>query len=579
MYSQGFTLLTLLFMFICTKVSNVVFLSFLFFLCPSLRELFLRQSSPNQTVHEINDTTPAIMELIIKFAYTGSFPVMVDNVQALMLAAHKYSITDIVQTCSHFLEEKLCPENCIGVWQFTNAFNSLKLHLKAFRYILDHFQRVVFGEEFLQLTAEELVHLIGRDDLIVKTENTVYQGVMRWIAHEPNQRKEHLYKLMSKIRLCLMDVEYMRIHVLSNDLVNNHPQCLNMVTKASRIRHCILNNRVTPIYSNPFVRPRLPDAILFVAGGYMRGHLTNTIETYDFRVNQWVSLTASGEHLRGHRPIAFLNGYVYYIGGLSREGYLSSVHRFDPITKTFREVAPMHSQRSNIGVTVLNGVIYAVGGHDGRRALRSAEYYQPQTNQWSLIAPMQKRRRGAGCTVLNEKVFIFGGFNGHETLESAEYYNPPTNQWTTISSMNCPRRGLGAVAYENHIYVVGGFDDAGNCLSSAELYDPLTDNWTDLPPMKTNRSNFGVEVLEDCIFVVGGTDGFDVIKPVEVFDLTLNQWTEACDMSTPHPAPSCCVVYGLPNMDDYTFSRESLPLLDWETEEKEETQVEEEETH
>lgn len=141
-----------------------------------------------------------MMELLIEFAYTNSISVTEDNVQELMLAADLLCVMDVVQICSDFLGEQLCPENCIGIWQFTNICYSLELQRKANSYIIDHFEEVVSQEEFLQLTAQELTDILDKDDLNVGKESTVYESILHWIAHIPEERERHMAVLLSKVQ-------------------------------------------------------------------------------------------------------------------------------------------------------------------------------------------------------------------------------------------------------------------------------------------------------------------------------------------------------------------------------------------
>lgn len=80
--------------------------------------------------------------------------------------------------------------------------------------------------------------------------------------------------------------------------------------------------------------------------------------------------------------------------------------------------------------------------------------------------------------------------------------------------------------------------------------------------MLTPRSNFGIEVIDDQLFVVGGFNGFTTSYNVEFYDATTDEWSEACDMEIFRSALSCCVVYGIPNIAEYTFPRDSLSLLE-----------------
>ncbi|XP_040908881.1 kelch-like protein 10 [Toxotes jaculatrix] len=503
-----------------------------------------------------------MMELIIEFAYTGSVAVTEDNAQDLMLAADLLNVMDVVQTCSDFIYEQLCPQNCIGIWQFTNTCLSSELRHKAYRYITDHFEEVLPHEEFLQLTAQELTELLDRDDLNVRRESTVFEAIIRWITHIPEEREGHITVLLSKVRLALISVEYIRINVMSNELVRNNTECLQKVHDAIQTLCHVLPNSSFTFH---LARPRLPNALLLAIGGWSGGDPTNGIEVYDFRADRWINVTNNLERPRAYHGAAFLNGYVYCVGGFDRVEHFNSVRRFDLSTQTWHEVAPMYCRRCYVSVTVLNGCIYAMGGYDGHARLSTAERYRPETNQWSLIAPMHEQRSDASSTTLHDKVYICGGFNGNECLQTAEHYDPKTNQWTMITPMNSRRSGIGVIAYADHVYAVGGFD--GNTrLNSAEAYNPRTNTWHGISPMLTPRSNFGLEVIDDRLFVVGGFNGFTTTYNVEYYDATTNEWSAAWEMEIFRSALSCCVVFGLPNMAEYTASRDILPFVHFEDE-------------
>ncbi|KAM9365898.1 kelch-like protein 10 [Pholidichthys leucotaenia] len=515
-------------------------------LSPYFRALFLHRASSEQKVFNIPRISAPIMELIFEYAYTGLVSVTVENIEELLLAANQLEVMEIVEICWNFMENELAPKNCIGIWQFTNIICCPEMRYKACRYITDHFVDVVSSEEFLQLSVEELEDILGRDELCVKQENSVYEAAIKWMLHMPEKREEHAVRLLSKVRLGLMTESYIRLNVLSQDLVRNNLECLSLVCEALQTSICSL-----------FRRPRFPNAILLAIGGWSGPNATNGIEAYDFQANHWRDVTNPLEHPRAHHGAVFLNGFVYCVGGFVK--YFNSVRRFDLGTRMWKEVAPMHSSRCYVSVTVLNGCIYALGGWNGRICLNTAECHWPQSNQWSFIAPMHERRSDASCTTLQHRIYICGGFNGHEYLETAESYNPETNEWTMIAPMASLRSGIGVVAYQDRIYAIGGFN--GNIhLNSAEAYNPLTNSWHVVPSMSMPRSNFGIEVINDSIFVVGGFNGNTALPNVEFYDAVTNEWFNARQMNIFRSAVSCCVVSGLNNLEEYIIPRETLPL-------------------
>ncbi|XP_028258197.1 kelch-like protein 10, partial [Parambassis ranga] len=483
-----------------------------------------------------------MMELILEFAYTGSVNVTESNARRLFMEAVSLNIVELVQICCNFFEKTLCPDNCIGIWQFTKNYHVPELQLKAFHYVLSHFEEVVFGEEFLQLSAQDVIDIISSDNLNVRQEAAVFEAIIRWITHEPQEREGYADLLLPKVRLSMMPTEYIKSHVLSNKLVTDNLMCQAMVSEVIKRKDRILG------------RPRLPSAILLSIGGFSSSrNLPNVIQAFDVRANHWMNMTDLSEPPHAFHGAAYLSGYVYCVGGFDQVFIATNtVCRFDLSTRTWQEVAPMHYRRAHVSVTVLSGCIYAIGGYDGNTRLSSAEFYQPETNQWLETAPMHEQRSDASCTALNGKIYICGGFDGKEQLQTAECYNPETNQWTLISPMSSRRSGVGVIAYDNHVYAVGGFDGIA-LLQTAEVYNPHTNTWRNVSSMMTPRRNFGIEVVEDHLFVVGGFSCRTIISDVEYYDSETNEWSQACDMDVCCSALSCCVLSGLPNMADYTI--------------------------
>uniref|UniRef100_A0A8C3G515 Kelch like family member 10 n=1 Tax=Cyclopterus lumpus TaxID=8103 RepID=A0A8C3G515_CYCLU len=487
------------------KVEDVEFEIHKVILCkcsPYFLALFQRWSSSDKKVFVIPGMSPDMMRLIIDFAYTGSVSVTEENVQELLMAADQLNVMDIVQSCCDFLGEQLRADNCIGIFHLTDIILSAELQHRAYRYMADHFEEVAYHDEFLQLPLQQLIDILERDDLNVRNESVAFEAVLRWIDHVPGERKAHVAVLLSKVRLALTSMDYMRLKVLPNELVKTNTECATMIRDALKaISHIRTSNFSVAQLSNPLARPRLPDAILLAIGGWSGSDPTNGIEAYDVRANYWINVTNNCERPRAYHGTAILNGSLYCIGGFDRAEHFNSMRRFDLSTCVWHEAASMCHRRCYVSVTVLDECIYALGGFDGRTRLSTAERYRPEANQWSLISPMQEQRSDASSTTLHNRVV-----STHETV---------THQLV----------------------------------------------WHEVSPMLTPRSNFGIEVLDDRLFVVGGFNGFTTSFKVECYDATTDEWTEACDMNIFRSALSCCVVSRLPNMAEYVVSRDALPFL------------------
>ncbi|XP_040214883.1 kelch-like protein 10 [Rana temporaria] len=518
-----------------------------------------RWTKTGKNVYHIPGIAADMMRLILLYAYTNAISISSENVEDLFMAADQFNILGLQWRCSDFLVGHLSPENCVGIGRFSNHFHCPKLHEKTHAYILHHFHEITTtSEELLELSLTEFEDLIKKDELNVKREEAIFETIIKWIEHHPTQRRQHITTLLPKVRMALIHPMYLINNVMTNIHIQHNQECMSIVTSVLRTKYDLnANGSSGSDFMNPLTRPRLPSAILLAVGGYSSSNPTNAMETYDCRVDRWVDITYDMESPRAYHGTAYLNGYVYLVGGLDGINYLNSVTRFDPVRKIWQQVAPMNDNRCYVSTVVLENRLYAMGGFDGHIRLESAECYDPETNQWDLIAPMNEIRSDAKATILNGKIYICGGFNGEEYLFTAEVYNPTTDQWSMIAPMWNQRGGVGVIAYGDLIYAVGGSNEGGR-LSSAEVYNPANNSWTEISSMFSPRSNFGIEVLEDLLYVTGGFDGSRTTSEAEYYDRKTEEWYGIHDMNINRSALDCCILPGLPNVREYAASRDTF---------------------
>lgn len=68
---------------------------------------------------------------------------------------------------------RLHPKNCLGVRQFAETMMCTTLYDSANSFLHQHFVEVSLSEEFLGLRTEEVLELVGCDELNVKAEEQV----------------------------------------------------------------------------------------------------------------------------------------------------------------------------------------------------------------------------------------------------------------------------------------------------------------------------------------------------------------------------------------------------------------------
>ncbi|KAM7006485.1 kelch-like protein 10 [Tautogolabrus adspersus] len=545
------------------KVGEVEFNAHKIILCGCssyFRTLFTGAwATSEKPVYTIPGVSQDVMFLIINYAYNHYIPLTNDNVVEVLAAADQFLIPGMVQNCCFYMEDRLCEMNCLCILRVVDFYHCPELRDKVFLYVLQHFEDIMsVSHDLPDLSVQQLVDIIKNDHLNVKSENTVFEAILRWINHQPEQRRGLISVLLPKVRLGLMTESDLQNNVLENELVMKSIKCIPILNDAViAFTELSVQGLSNSVYSNPLIRPRLPPAILLVTGGKDGMIPGENIEAYDCRADCWINVSTEGIW-RAHHGAAVLNNFVYLIGGCDHETFLNSVQKLDLLTYTWHHVASLNQSRCHVCVTVLNGCIYAMGGFNGQVYLNSVECYKPESDQWTMMAAMTSKRSGASAATLNGKVYICGGFSGRYNLTSAECYDPDSNVWTRIHPMMRCRNGLGVVAYRDQIYAVGGISNSSEQLRTAESYNPLTNRWQFVPPMHSPRSYFGIEVVDDQLYVVGGYNGYGTTQTVERFNQASGTWFGAAPMEMSRSGLSCCVLQGLNSLAENLFPRGPL---------------------
>lgn len=308
----------------------------------------------------LNDVDHEVLLLIIEFVYTGEVVVDVNNVQALFSAASLFQIESLRSLCTQFMQERLDVNNCLGVLRFAK-FNSCQVLKKAAeKLIKSKFEQVSGGQELLECSLEELTELIGDDQLKVKSEETIYSTITRWLEHDLERRKQHLETLFPFVRLELLSRKFLIKNVIENSLFDCSLKCKSLMFEA-------MKNRLSTIQlDGDYSKSRLASqSKILVVGGRTSSQFPSTLDQcklYDSGTNSWNSIS-SGRIQRSSHGMAVLNKKVFVLGGHNGNGQvLNSGKCYDMETGLWTDIACMTQPRASFGSCALNGQLWAVGG-------------------------------------------------------------------------------------------------------------------------------------------------------------------------------------------------------------------------
>ncbi|KIH53569.1 BTB And Kelch [Ancylostoma duodenale] len=125
---------------------------------------------------------------LISYAYGCSLTVTRENVQAVMMTANYLELQGVTEICATFICEHLLDvENALVLRTIFSSIGSKSAAEDVDRFVEKNFALVSHSDKFLDLSIEDLVELLSKDELHVGSEEDVFNAAMRWIEHAPER--------------------------------------------------------------------------------------------------------------------------------------------------------------------------------------------------------------------------------------------------------------------------------------------------------------------------------------------------------------------------------------------------------
>ena len=302
---------------------------------------------------------------------------------------------------------------------------------------------------------------------------------------------------------------------------------------------------------------------LFFSAAWASGALvpfprTDLPETWSTLPN----ITLNGvQYPRQEHSVGLLGDDMYVLGGIlpfdgTTYPTVNIVQKFNFITNTWTEVAPMPAALNHVNVAVVHGKIYylgglavtATGGPSYWNASGACAVYNPLADKWTVLPDMPEGRAigSAATMVVGETIYLPGGLLNTNLTTDEEgttamftSYNVATRKWTALPDLPAPRDHAGKGRFGNMLYVLGGrLDGHWNVVDTVFGYNIDTDRWsTDFAPMPTGRGGCSSATIGHLTFTAGGegdpNTSTHVWPQMQAYDAVRNTWTNETDMATP----------------------------------------------
>lgn len=140
----------------------------------------------------------------------------------------------VVEACAGFLSKSLHLDSCIGILNLAESHAIPSLKTRAQDFIISQFTKVVALKDFLELPADSLEAVLQSDDLNVTFEELVFEALLRWVKAQQDKRSPLLARLLSHVRLPLLEPAYFVNNVESNELVRQCSEAFPLLQEARK---------------------------------------------------------------------------------------------------------------------------------------------------------------------------------------------------------------------------------------------------------------------------------------------------------------------------------------------------------
>ncbi|XP_061698501.1 kelch-like protein 6 [Syngnathoides biaculeatus] len=467
------------------------------------------------------------MQTLLEYTYTSQALLTPSNVQKVLEAACLFQFLRVVDACVGYLSRSLDANTCVGILNLADRYALPTLKTEAQDYIVSRFSRVVQQQDFLEVAAESLETILKRDDLDVRCEERVFEGLMRWVRAEQDQRSPLLARLLSYVRLPLVEPAYFVEKVEGDELVRS---CSESFPLLQEVRTFHLSGKeVVSERTKPRMSHFLSEVFLIIGGCTKDDRFISTVTCLDPLRRSRLEVarlpgTNTGEEAQNRKWVEFAcatyRNELYISGGKET---LRDVWKYNGALDKWIRIEPLMTGRWRHKMAVQAGRVYALGGFDGVNRLDSVEAYDPFHNRWTQVAPLALGVSSFAAASFDKWIYVIGGGpNGKLATDLVQCWEPGTDFWELRAPIPIETKCTNAVSFKNCIYVVGG------ALHTMYRYCPLSDSWSVVTRLG-ERASCAIAACSNKLFITGGRDNKNhVISTVMCWDVDESVLTEEC---------------------------------------------------
>ncbi|KAG8545998.1 hypothetical protein GDO81_019935 [Engystomops pustulosus] len=454
----------------------------------------------------LRDVSARGLQNLLDFIYSSRLQLSWDNVEDTLKAAEVLLVREAVKLCLRFLEDGLNRDTCMDVLKITKRRGPEELAEKATGLI--HHSVPGHPGDLNLVDRETLCKLLEEPQGC--SELDLFRMAVSWLQHDPS-RLTAAADVLKRVRFPLISLEDLQRYVKETPVMMTDSRCFRYLQEALKY-HSQVYAQPTLHCEGATMRSSC-DKLLVLGGRTTDNQVLGSIWVQGDDGSSWSELGEMCSPVYNH-CVAVINDFLYVIGGQTKfdpsgKHPSNEVHRFDPRSGSWLQVAGMLERRTRFHTEVIGERIIAVGGGSLLGHLtQSVEEYHPAENKWEYTAPFPIAVADHAGTTHKGIMYISGGYSTSKTLNEVYSYLPRLRRWVVNRAMTFPRCDHGMAAIGDKIFCVGGrtLNAAKEWIhvNETEYYCPASDQWSALTLSAFDCCQFSMATLQSKLYITGG---------------------------------------------------------------------------
>ena len=254
------------------------------------------------------------------------------------------------------------------------------------------------------------------------------------------------------------------------------------------------------------------------------GRRINPVDVYDPATNSWSAKSKTPIELH-HFQSVVIDDAVYLMGAMTggwpNETPLEKVMVYYPDENRYEEIhdIPEARRRGGAGVAYYNGKIYMVGGITNGHMngyVNWFDEYDPNTGEWRILPDAPHKRDHFVASVVGNKLYAFAGRKTEHAVGNdfgpthtyGDVFNFETEAWEPLDeALNLPtgRAGNMISTWKNEIIIGGGESEHQVAAhSEIEAFDTVSRTWRNWPALNEGRHGSAFVEIDGYLYTASG---------------------------------------------------------------------------